>query len=229
MLIKKLESANQSQKVAVFDIDGTLTTSQKYFLPLIIGRLFRQSYNIPARDKGKELVSFYAERGYQIIYLSVRPTCLKKVTKSWLKKNGFPKGIVKTAPILKCLTKKSTIKFKSKALKELINEDVDIKHAYGDMDTDIQAYTLAGFKPENIFIIRDIPCKEQAIRIKNYQERLQTLIDEEKEQARLELNSTLEDAEIEDKKIRDKVECKRLLEKFEKVTKSNSLPLVMEG
>jgi hypothetical protein len=128
-----------SARVAVTDVDGTLTESENAaFLSLLTGP------PPAANPGGPELIRTLVERGYELVYLTARPEWLAPGTHQWLTLRGFPRGIVHTTLGLTGALGTAAERFKTEELRALhsrFGRPVDI--AIGNTDSDVAAYTHA--------------------------------------------------------------------------------------
>lgn len=91
-----------------------------------------------------EMLNFFSEKKYKIIYLSSRPILLFNVTYSWLRRYGYPKGKL----ILRKVYEKDII-FKEREVHQLVIYN-DVKYGLGDTPTDMKTYTKFGICPIGI-------------------------------------------------------------------------------
>jgi phosphatidate phosphatase PAH1 len=142
--------AEGTQAVA-FDVDGTLTTGDSELIEQIaLG-------NDPeVRPGASATVRLYAEAGYLPIYITGRPYMLRKSSRDWLRRHGFPPGVMITTDRLRDSrpSRDAIGRFKRSALLALIEgSHLDIVSAYGNAGTDICAYAEAGIDPRSTYIV----------------------------------------------------------------------------
>lgn len=136
--------------VAVFDIDGTLTTDDGEIFEQILLGWTPESY--PAATDVT-----WAERGRDevIVYLTGRPEILAAPTRAWLDGRGFPAGAVKLArgagEVLP--TNGGVGTYKANHLASLRAAGVILDEAFGNATTDIYAYERAGVPKARTWII----------------------------------------------------------------------------
>ncbi len=124
-------------RVAVTDVDGTLTESENAaFTALLAGP------PPAANPGGPEVIRALVDRGYEVMYLTARPEWLEPGTHAWLRLRGFPNGIVHTTLGLTGALGAAAETFKTDELRALrtrfgMAPDVGI----GNTDSDVAAYT----------------------------------------------------------------------------------------
>jgi phosphatidate phosphatase PAH1 len=137
------------QPSVVFDIDGTLTTSDS--------ELFSELYDgVPAEmyEGGPDVAHRYAEAGYFIVYLSGRPHMLQEMSRAWLEAHDFPIGPVITSDHALEASGPLVRVHKREHLTDLIDRaGLEFPFAYGNATTDICAYLDVGIDPASTFII----------------------------------------------------------------------------
>ena len=121
----------------IFDIDGTLTP--------------RVSAIFTARPDAAKVVKVLADKGFEIFYLSARMLWLSSWIPNWLQKNGFPAGGVHVAQTRE--DRRDPAQFKTRKLKEFIDQGWSINQAYGDSSTDFEAYTSVGIPKQQVFAL----------------------------------------------------------------------------
>ncbi|HLU64871.1 MAG TPA: hypothetical protein VKZ63_01260 [Kofleriaceae bacterium] len=140
-------------RLAVFDIDGTLTTSNtELFADILLG-----DYQPALYPDATTLTLAHEARGHLPVYLAARPGFLTATTRAWLDEQGFAHGIVRYATRAGDLlpTDGGVGAFKRDALVELAEAGAAVDVAYGDAGTDIFAYLSAGLAPDQVWIIGD--------------------------------------------------------------------------
>lgn len=145
-------------EVVVFDIDGTLTTSDlelyadvvhDLFAPILAGDV------VPAaREGAAEITRLRHDMGYLPVYLTGRPYWLRARTDAWLRTIEAAPGALLLAPhtLDAWPTNAGVGTFKADALAELQLAGLDIAFAYGNATTDIWAYDQAGVPAERVFV-----------------------------------------------------------------------------
>ena len=127
-----------ARPAVVFDIDGTLTPRPYEFLT--------------ARVNAVNAVKLYADKGYQIVYLSARSNYARAGTLKWLRRHKFPDGITNVAE--SAADGKNPAKYKTRMLSALIAKGWQIQYAYGDSSTDFSAYASVAIPPDHVFGLR---------------------------------------------------------------------------
>ena len=126
----------QAQAV-VFDIDGTLTPA--------VSTIFE------AREDAARAVRLFADKGYNIIYLSTRVSWFSANIPGWLKDNGFPAGSLHVAQTAEDRNRPDV--YKTRMLKTFMAHGWRVRFAYGDSSTDFSAYAAAGIPKESVFAL----------------------------------------------------------------------------
>lgn len=125
-------------KAVVFDIDGTLT-------PDVLS-VFK------ARPFASKSAHLYADKGYEIIYLSARVKILQSNIPGWLKKHDFPDGAVHVTETAE--DKNDHAYFKTRILNEYVSNGWKLSYAYGDSSTDFEAYAAAGIPAVRVYALQ---------------------------------------------------------------------------
>lgn len=135
-------------KIVITDIDGTLTLSDSELFSQISDGNYKPKQNTGA----DRLMKAWAEKGYQPVYLTARPHLFRSETRAWLEEQGFPAGPIITANQL--VFGNSARTYKGTWVKR-IQEELGwvIAAAYGNADSDINAYEDGGILKELTFII----------------------------------------------------------------------------
>lgn len=132
-------------KFVVFDIDGTLTTSDGELLT----QLSDSTYTPMMMTAANTMVQAWAAKGYTIVYLTARTHNLRAETRAWLDQLGFPKGAVITTN-----STNDAQAYKTLWLERMIDDFGWVAvAAYGNAETDIGAYAAAGIPTDVTFII----------------------------------------------------------------------------
>lgn len=143
-------------KVAVFDIDGTLTTSDGETVREVADDIIDDGDYVPeAYPGGRELSHFYADRGYLVVYLTGRPYWLSPHSKKWLVDQGMAPGVLRltTTHSDSWPSDGAVGRYKLAELEALRNDGLVVDAAHGNATTDITAYVGAGLPKERIWII----------------------------------------------------------------------------
>jgi phosphatidate phosphatase PAH1 len=141
----------KNRKVAVFDIDGTLTTGDSELVEYIL-----TGDTVHMRKDANTLAWHYAKKGYLPIFLTGRPYLYNAATRAWLAHHKFPNGpLVTTDRIRQGLPSNGGVgKFKAGWLTSAIKGlSLKVQAAYGNAKTDICAFAQAGIKASVTYII----------------------------------------------------------------------------
>ena len=152
-------SLPRGARLAVFDIDGTLTTSDGEVQRQWAADVARHAGAAPHDPRlipgGPALTSAYAARGVVPVYLSGRPYWFDRYTRAWLDAQKMAPGAVvltrhhgAVAP-----TEAGVGAFKLAKLKALKAQGWQVVAAHGNARTDVYAYTRAGLPAVRIFIV----------------------------------------------------------------------------
>ena len=141
-------------EVVITDIDGTMTFSDD--------ELFKQIDDgayVPLQNASADaLMNAWSKKGYEIVYLTARPHLFRAETRRWLSDLGFPTGPVITANSL--VFGDSAREYKGAWVKRLTNDlGWDIVAAYGNAESDIQAYEDAAIPKGITFIVGEFAGK----------------------------------------------------------------------
>lgn len=135
----QMKSASAPQvRAVVFDIDGTLT-------PNVLS-VFK------VRPYASKAVHLYADKGYEIIYLSARVKMLQSSIPGWLEKHDFPEGTLHVTET--DADKNDHAYFKTRILNEYSSNGWKLSYAYGDSTTDFEAYAAAGIPEAHVFALQ---------------------------------------------------------------------------
>lgn len=149
-------------KFVLTDIDGTMTLSDE--------ELFKQiddgSY-VPLQNESAEvLMTTWADKGYPIVYLTARPHEFRSETREWLAKEGFPVGAVITANSL--VFDDSAREYKRAWANRMLGDyGWEVVAAYGNAESDIDAYEDAGISKDITFIVGELAGASGTVAIDN--------------------------------------------------------------
>lgn len=146
-------------RLIVFDVDGTLTVgdselkdelADEYFAEIMSGNRHPKAYPGAAA-----LTQAWADKGYQIVYLTGRPYWLAQLTRRWLQAQGCASGHLHTTDRNRDAlpTQAGVGEFKAAYLKELLAAGYVIDYVYGNTKSDVFAYASAGLSPAKTHII----------------------------------------------------------------------------
>jgi hypothetical protein len=133
------------EKVVISDIDGTLTTNDTELTMEIADPAY-----VPAMmGHADQLLQTWAMKGYPIVYLTNRPHVLRVETRTWLDMLAFPPG-----PVITSNGENGAAVYKTTWLRRMFDSFGWVPvAAYGNADTDIQAYATAGIPTSETFIV----------------------------------------------------------------------------
>lgn len=147
-----------TRAIVVTDIDETLTTSDNEWLTQI-GLPNSDPEMRPAAD---EVMRTYVARGYRVMYVTARGEGLRLVdgttardaTEAWLDRHGFPytSDGVFLAPGLAAFGGEAA-DYKTRVLEDLQADGFEIHFAYGNADTDVEAYQNVGVPDDRDFLV----------------------------------------------------------------------------
>ncbi|VDO42120.1 unnamed protein product [Onchocerca flexuosa] len=149
--------APPGEQFVVFSVDGSLTASVS-----VTGRDPR------VRPGVVDVVRYWYNLGYTIIYITARPDMQHKVVSLWLALHNFPHGLLIFTPSF------STDPLKQKVLhlKNYLDMGLVITAAYGS-SKDVSVYNSAGIKSSRIFSVTG--GKRSCINIDSYASHLKDL------------------------------------------------------
>lgn len=149
-------------KFVLTDIDGTMTLSDD--------ELFKQigdgSYVPQQNASADQLMNTWKDKGYQVVYLSARPHLFRAESRVWLDDLGFPTGPMITANSL--VFGDSAREYKGAWVKRLTTDlGWEVVAAYGNAESDIQAYEDAGIPKDITFIVGEFAGASGTVAIEN--------------------------------------------------------------
>jgi hypothetical protein len=144
----------------VTDIDETLTLSDAEF----VMQLGDSTYDPIEREGAAEMITAYADLGYQIMYLTARAESLsaedsgetsRELTERWLMEHDFPLDDASTIVVLSpnLVVGESARMYKAEAIATQQAAGWRFDYAYGNATSDIDAYADAGIPLDVTFII----------------------------------------------------------------------------
>ncbi|XP_054155190.1 protein retinal degeneration B-like isoform X2 [Oppia nitens] len=132
----------------VFSIDGSFTASMS-----VTGK------DPKVRAGAVDIVRYWQELGYLIIYITGRPDMQQQKVISWLAQHNFPHGLVSFADRLST----DPLRHKAEHLRHLQNDaEIVFQAAYGS-SKDISVYQSLGLKPEQINIVGKVSKKQHSM------------------------------------------------------------------
>ncbi len=162
-----IEVVDPGTPMFLSDIDGTLTTFEfERAIDLLLDTV--PDINAGAVDAFNILV----ERGYRPMYLTARPEFLAKRTDEFLAERGLPPGIVRTTQSATGALGGAAVEYKSDQLARLADRGLVPAFAFGNTDSDSEAYEAAGIELDRRFFVEfDDPLGGR--RIEDYTELLE--------------------------------------------------------
>lgn len=146
-------------RLAVTDIDGTLTTSDEELVTDVITDLFQPilaGTDVPDAYPGAAaLTNALVGRGHVLVFLTGRPYWLTGKTRDWLAAGGFALGPLHvTDSNAEAIPATDGVgAFKRAYLQSLVAAGFLLDEAYGNAATDVYAYAGAGIPPAATWII----------------------------------------------------------------------------
>ncbi|HTL35618.1 MAG TPA: hypothetical protein VL326_20960 [Kofleriaceae bacterium] len=128
--------------VYVTDIDGTISWSENSIIKTVVSR----DHDIQHRPGAPEALS---KLTLPIVYTTARGDVFLDVTRKWLERHGFPRGILRLSHGIFAKPGASAIKYKTATLKAFT---VKIAAGIGNRKSDITAYASIGLSAKQIFI-----------------------------------------------------------------------------
>ncbi|MEZ4372177.1 MAG: hypothetical protein R3B07_15200 [Polyangiaceae bacterium] len=149
-------------KVVVTDIDGTMTSSDDELSKQIADG----KYDPQENQSASVMMNHWANKGYQVVYLTARPHFFRAETRAWMIEHGFPDGPMITANQLVFGDSARTYK---RTWVNRITTDFGWKvaAAYGNAGSDIDAYEDAMIPKEITFIIGENAGQNGTVAIAN--------------------------------------------------------------
>ena len=145
-------------RIAVFDIDGTLTASDWELVEDIVDDVFEPILygDAPkARSGAAEATWARHDQGYLVVYLTGRPYWLTQRSRDWLRTRGMAPGVLHTtqrsADVMP--TESGVGAYKADYLAGLQLAGLHIDVAYGNATTDVFAYEEAGIPKDATFVL----------------------------------------------------------------------------
>ncbi|HEX5057993.1 MAG TPA: hypothetical protein VFV99_01480 [Kofleriaceae bacterium] len=134
--------APRGTKVVITDVDGTISWSENSIIKTVVSR----DHDIKHRPNAPEAL---AALPYPVIYTTARGDVFIDVTRKWLDRHGFPRGLLRLSKGMFAKPGESAIEYKTKTLKSI---SVPIAAGIGNRKSDITAYTAIGLTAKQIFI-----------------------------------------------------------------------------
>lgn len=140
------------------DIDETLTTDDLEW----IHQIADPDYDPEMRPDADTLMQGWSRRGYRVIYITARGedlglvdgTSAREATDAWLGAHDFPYSDedVYLADGIGAFGD-DAVAYKAGVLSDLAAAGLSVVYAYGNADTDIEAFQAAGIPDDHIFLV----------------------------------------------------------------------------
>ncbi len=139
----------------IFDIDGTLTTSDAEIIKEIRALLEDRSYVPAIRPGAAAVAERWAALGYLVVYVTARPDNLRGLTRAWLAAKGFPPGPVLLSDRVRDVIPGDAVRtFKRGAFSRLTSgAKLRIAAAYGNATTDIEVYREFKVPAQRLYVV----------------------------------------------------------------------------
>ncbi|HEY5948502.1 MAG TPA: hypothetical protein VIV40_23555 [Kofleriaceae bacterium] len=134
--------APRGTKVVITDVDGTISWSENSIIKTVVSR----DHDIKHRPNAPES---FALLPYPIVYTTARGDVFLDITRKWLERHGFPRGLLRLSKGMFAKPGESAIAYKTKVLKSIT---VPIAAGIGNRKSDITAYSAIGLDAKQIFI-----------------------------------------------------------------------------
>ena len=145
----------------VTDIDETLTTDDLEWVKQILD----PDHDPEARPDADTLMNGWADRGYTVVYVTARGedaalvdgTSARDATVAWLAAHDFPytDANVYLADGIGAFGE-DAVDYKAGVLDGLTAAGTDVVWAYGNAETDIEAFQAGGVPDDHIFLVGDL-------------------------------------------------------------------------
>ena len=145
----------------VTDIDETLTTGDEEWL----AQLLDPGHDPQQRPDAAALMRGYDELQYTVYYVTARGEATeladgrtaREATRDWLDAHGFPiaDGRLFLAPGNGAIDD-AAVEYKAGLIEELELADWTVHWAYGNAETDVEAYQQAGIPDDLIFLVGEL-------------------------------------------------------------------------
>ncbi len=134
--------ASRGTGIVVTDVDGTISWSENSIIKTVASR----DHDIKHRPSAPEALS---KVKYPIVYVTARGDVWIDVTRKWLERHGFPRGLLRLSYGAFAKPGSSAIKYKTSTLRAL---PVAVAAGIGNRKSDITAYSTIGLAGTQIFI-----------------------------------------------------------------------------
>jgi phosphatidate phosphatase PAH1 len=145
---------DRSTPAVLFDIDGTLTIDDEQMVLGLLGQLTDRTYVPIMYDDADWVAQQLALQGFEITYVTARPYFLGDASREWLVLKGLPLGTIFTAEGTTDTFRSDDARdYKHAKLNELQAAGVAFDYAFGNAESDIAAYALAGIPTTRTYIL----------------------------------------------------------------------------
>lgn len=165
-------------EAVVFDIDGTLTASDREVFKELKALLEDRRYVPAVRPGATAVARQWASRGYLVVYVTARPDNLRAATRAWLASQGFPPGPVLLSNRVRDVIPGDAVReFKHDTLAQLTEKGlVRLVAGYGNAATDVAVYRDAGVPAERLYLVGETAAKgAQSVRFPTHLKALEAL------------------------------------------------------
>lgn len=155
------ETPCDDQRAVVTDIDETLTTGDvEWILQLTNG-----THDPAIRPDANTMITWYVDNGYTIFYVTARGeelslpdgTPAREATRDWLVAHGFPYGEGNLFLAEgNFVTGDEAVEYKAGVIEALVEEGWTVDYAYGNAETDIEAFLQAGISADRIYLVGEL-------------------------------------------------------------------------
>jgi hypothetical protein len=134
--------APRATSIVVTDVDGTISWSENSIIKTVIKRTKDIGHRPSAPGALQQLP-------YPIVYVTARGDAFIDVTRQWLERHGFPRGLLRLSRGAFAKPGSSAVAYKKQVLRGLT---VPIAAGIGNRRSDITAYSSIGLAGNQIFI-----------------------------------------------------------------------------
>ena len=146
----------------VTDIDATLTTADSEWL----AQIAVPSHDPAMRPDANTLMQDYAGLGYEVFYITARGeglslldgTSARDATEAWLVAHAFPFDDTDNLFLASGVGAwgNSAASYKEEILQGLMDQGWRFMYAYGNAETDIEAFLAIGIDTDDVFLVGDL-------------------------------------------------------------------------
>ncbi len=163
--------------VAIFDIDGTLTTGDGELTRELAAASAGERYDPKIRAGAAAVVRARAAAGALPRNITPPPDRLAPRTRAWLTARDLPAGpLFLQSSVKGSVSKDRTKKYKEHLVTRLLGKGLVVIAAYGNAVTDIDAYIGAGLDPSRVFIVGPYRGEQGTQPIESYPAHLKALV-----------------------------------------------------